>query len=287
MTIHLQRRSVICTPATATPKYMTSHRCGADVGLVDLEDSVPVRYKDAARALAEQYFSPVGGSRSVLAIRINTPFGLEGMRDLVAVADYVHPPKVVLVPRVESAQHVELVAAALDRDDYRPEVYAIVETPRGITQLGDILGASRLDGIMFGAAGYAHAAGCAHRWTALLAVRSVVVTAAASRGIPAIDTPFFDTRDLSGLARECRSARALGFAGKMAIHPAQVPVINQAFTPTAAEIDTARALLAAAQDGELEAPADVVGPTPFFETARELLARYSAESGTAEPEERS
>jgi len=115
--VRLDQRSIICTPATSTERYATAHCCGADVGLVDLEDSVSPVGKAAARAAAERYFDAAGSAACGLALRINSPSGLEGLRDLLAAATYAHRPAIVLIPKVESPRDVEIVVGALDAED--------------------------------------------------------------------------------------------------------------------------------------------------------------------------
>ncbi len=178
MGVYLHRKSIICTPATSTGWYAAAHSCGADVGLVDLEDSVAPARKQAARSAAGGYFKPAEGVACDLALRINSPCSCEGVRDLLAAAAYAPRPAIVWIPKVESPRDVEIVAGALDSEDYAPEVYAIIETPRGIAQLASIVQASRLGGVVFGAADYALQTGAALRWAPLQFARSAIVNAA-------------------------------------------------------------------------------------------------------------
>ncbi|MEH0590081.1 aldolase/citrate lyase family protein, partial [Streptomyces sp. B21-106] len=151
-----------------------------------------------------------------------------------------HQPGIVLVPKVESARDIEVVAGALDTDQHAPVIYALIETPRAIDWLPTIVTADRLGGLLFGAADYAALTGCARTWEALLYARSAVANNAGTACIPAIDSPYFDVRDLEGLRREAERARALGFQGKGAVHPRRIPVITQAFTPSDDEIAAPR-----------------------------------------------
>lgn len=296
--IRLDRRSIICTPGTSTDRFAVARNCGADVALVDLEDSVAPEHKGSARTFAERYFQPAGmaGSAvpvgagdaagspgSALALRINSPCGLDGLRDLVAVAGWAHRPVLVLVPKVEAARDVEIVAAALDRAGHGLELYAVIETPRGVFQLPAIVRSPQLAGVVFGAADYALHAGCRLGWDALLYARSALVTAAAAAGLPAIDSPSFDLADLTGLRREAERARELGYCGKVAVHPRQVPVLNEAFFPSQEEIARARRVAAAGRDSGMDVTAAdgrMVG-APFFAAARTLLAQVDQHGARA------
>jgi citrate lyase beta subunit len=278
MSIRLDRKSIICTPATSTTWYRVARSCGADVGLVDLEDSVAPERKEAARSAAAEYFNPAGDVACDLALRINSPIGLDGVRDLLAVAAYVHRPAIVLIPKVESARDIEIVAGVLDSDRYAPELYAVVETPRGVAQLTAIAQAPRLGGLVFGAGDYALETGAALRWGPLQFARSAIANAAGAAGLPAVDSPSFDVRDVEGLWREARLAKALGFCGKVAVHPRQVPVVNAVFSPSTEEIAHARGIVAAGKDTGMDVAAvdgQMVG-TPFFSAARALLDQVDA-----------
>lgn len=273
MSIHGHRKSFICTPATSIGRYAAARSCGADVGLVDLEDSVPLADKQAGRSAAEGYFNAGRDSACALAVRINSLGSPEGLRDLLAVMTYVHRPAIVLIPKVESARDIDIVASVLSGDNYAPELYAIIETPRGIRDLASIVQASRLGGLVFGAADYALNVGCTLRWSSLAWARSAIVTAASYVDIPVIDSPYFQIDDFEGLRREARLAKEIGFRGKIALHPLQVPVINLAFTPSDAEIDQARAIVAAGErtgTGVATVDGQMVGP-PFFAAARNIV----------------
>jgi citrate lyase subunit beta/citryl-CoA lyase/(S)-citramalyl-CoA lyase len=253
--------------------------------LVDLEDSVAAAHKEAARAAAEAYFTAAGEVGCQLALRINSPASADGLQDLLAASAYCRRPAMVLVPKVESARDIEIVAGALDGDDYTPELYAVIETPRGIGKLASIAQAPRLGGLVFGAADYALQTGTGLRWAPLAFARSALVNAAGSAGLPAIDSPYFDVRDLEGLRREARLAKALGFCGKVAVHPRQVPVINAAFLPSEQEIDRARAIVAAGQSTGMDVAAidgQMVG-APFFAAANALIDQVDADERGRRP----
>ena len=227
----------------------------------------------------------------MLGLRLNAPSTVHGLKDLVAVAECGHPPAVLLVPKVESSRDIELVAATVnagvanagvvDPDDRQPRVWALIETPRAIERLSEILRTCCLAGVVFGAADYAAAVGCSRNRRALLYPRSALAVSAAAAGIPAIDSPFFDLGDLDGLRREAEEARDLGFVSKGAVHPAQLAVIRDTFTPSAQELAAALAVVAAADraDGGITTvDGHMVGP-PLVAAARSLAARAGDTQG--------
>jgi (S)-citramalyl-CoA lyase len=267
----------LITPATASPARLDSLRAtAADVTVLDLEDSVPHDRKDAARSAAITYLAADPGTGPVPGLRLNAPSTLPGVKDLVALAESGVRPAVLLIPMVESAREVDLVATVLELPAQRsPRVWALIETPRAIQNLPAILQSRFLAGVVFGAADYAAAAGCGRTGSALHYPRAALACAAAAAGVPAIDSPFFDLADPDGLSRESRQAKDLGFAGKGAVHPAQLPLIRAALRPTTEEVAAARAVLAAAtlaHGAITTADGAMVGP-PLIAAAHTVLTR--------------
>ncbi|MFJ2419166.1 HpcH/HpaI aldolase/citrate lyase family protein [Streptomyces brevispora] len=251
-------------------------RAEPDVALLDLEDSVPPFGKDTARmaALAHLGAAPVHGS-TVLGLRVNAPGTVHGLKDLVAVADAGLRDVVLLVPKVESARELELVAQALKETATGLRVCALIETPRALLRLDDIFASPVLGGVVFGAADYAAATGCRRSSSSLQWARSSIAAAAAAHGIPSIDSPYFDLANLEGLRRDAQEARDLGFAGKGAVHPDQLPAIRSAFCPTDQEVAQAQAVVSAANraGGQMvRAGGQMVGP-PLVAAARAVLDR--------------
>ncbi|GGX58574.1 HpcH/HpaI aldolase/citrate lyase family protein [Streptomyces chartreusis] len=269
----------LVTPASTPSRFDVATNSGADVALLDLEDSVPFDGKDAAREAVIGYLTQSGQDAdtgaTVLGVRLNAPGTVHGLKDLLAVAESGVRPDVVLVPKVESARDVEMVAQIVDADDGQRRVWALIETPRAVQRLGAILRARGLAGVLFGAADYAAAAGCRLSSAALWYPRAVLASGAAAEGLPAIDSPSFGLRDPDGLRRESKEAADLGFAGKVAIHPRQLPVIQAAFRPSAQELAAARAVVAAddaAHGGITTVDGQMVGP-PLVAAARAVTAR--------------
>ncbi|UZI32377.1 HpcH/HpaI aldolase/citrate lyase family protein [Streptomyces sp. VB1] len=271
----LRRKPWIITPALSPDRFGGAQTAGADYALVDFEDSVPPVKKQEARDSAQEFFQPAEPRECTLGVRMNSPFTQEGIRDLVALSEYAHKPEVILIPKTESARDIELVASVLDNDDYSPQLFALIETPRAIADIASIARAERLHGVIFGAADYAAIVGCGMDWDSLLYARSAMVNAAHLAQIMAVDSPYFDMTDLDGLRREAERAKNLGYWTKGAVHPRQVPVISEVFEPTEKEVADARAILAASQEsgnGITSVMGRMVG-TPFFNAARTLIER--------------
>ena len=129
--------------------------------------------------------------------------------------------------------------------DRCPELIPLIETPRGLRQALEIASAPKIAAVMFGGADFSGELGVALAWEPLLAARSALLLACAEAKVPAIDVPCIELDNLAGLEAECARARALGFAAKAAIHPAQVTAIEAAFTPTLAEVAEAEEAIAA------------------------------------------
>lgn len=276
-------RSMLMTPATAPSRYESCRRSGADICLVDLEDSVPAHRKEDGRRLAAEFFTDAPGTPP-LAIRVNAVTDPDGLADLLALRHYPVKPAVVLVPKVESARDVEIVERVLASDCPGLELFALVETPRGVERLTEITTSSRrLRALVFGAADYAMEVGVDLDWEPLVHVRARLVNAARAAGLHVLDTPSFELTDMNVVRRESVLAQRLGFSGKVVLHPRQVPVVRDVFTPDAERLELAgRVVAAAARSGQGVTTLDgaMVG-RPFFEASRRLLDEFGP--GVPEP----
>lgn len=265
-------RAWIITPGLRPSRFEAAWNSGAGVALVDLEDSVAMPDKQAARIQAQQFFDRPDAP-CTLGLRMNALTTLEGAKDLAAIAAYTFKPGLILVPKTESARDIELVASVLDAEGYTPDIWSLIETPRAFDKLPSIMKAPRLGGVVFGSADYAATVRCGLGWEALLYARSALVNSATAAGIPAIDAPVFDLSDLDALRREAEKAKELGFYGKGAVHPRQAAVINETFAPSEEEIAHARAIIAAGQrsgSGITSVDGQMVG-TPFYTAAQALI----------------
>ncbi|OUM44338.1 HpcH/HpaI aldolase/citrate lyase family protein [Arthrobacter sedimenti] len=245
----------------------------ADTVILDLEDAVAPAAKGAARAaLAEATLAP---ERTV--VRLNAV----GTADFVLDCDAVRRTgyRTVMLAKTESPEHVAAVRKALGD----VEVIALVETARGVVEAAAIARADGITALMWGAEDLVASLGGTSSRTSsgtyravALHARSQVLLAAGAAGVGCIDAVYVDIADTEGLSAEAEDAAASGFAAKACIHPGQVAAIRAAFAPDDAEVERARALLAAAENerGVFTFEGRMVDE-PILRHARSILARAS------------
>ncbi len=225
-------------PADRPERYAKA-AAAADVVILDLEDAVAPADKDAARAAVID--TPLDPARTV--VRVNARTTDEFAADLAALDRTSY--RRVMVPKCESAEDVRALG---DR-----EVVALIETPLGVVRAAEVAAADGVVAVMWGAEDLIAALGGeSSRWAdgtyrdVAQHARSSVLLAAKAFGRAALDSVYLDIGDLDGLRAETDDAVAVGFDAKVALHPAQAAVIRECYTPSAARIDWARRVLAAA-----------------------------------------
>ena len=179
--------------------------------------------------------------------RINSIQTVHGLKDLQAIAESDAPPPSIMIPKVNSAEEIQIIDALLSTGAARAVRFCvIIETNRGLERAIEIAKASpRIDSMILGAVDMSADLRCQKAWEPLLYTRSRLVHAAASAGIDLLDVPYLNLDDPGGLQAEAEACARLGFTGKASIHPNQIPIINAAFTPDAKTIDKARKVCAA------------------------------------------
>jgi citrate lyase subunit beta / citryl-CoA lyase len=227
----------------------------ADTLVLDLEDSVPPDHKPEARGAVVAWLSEARSTGQELMVRVNpldTPWGGD---DVVAVvtagADSLMIPK---TRHLDELVALDELIRSVDPDSEVTLFPVATETPEGVVNLASVATHPRLDGVCWGAEDLSAAIGArtgrdgqGRLLPVFETVRSLCLLAAAASGKQAIDSVWTDLRDRDGLRADCELGAAMGFDGKITIHPDQIPVVNEAFTPTAAEVEEARELLAAAE----------------------------------------
>jgi (S)-citramalyl-CoA lyase len=247
------RRSLLFTPGLRTDRFAKALGGVADMVCIDLEDGVAPDFKTEARdkAIPALHDAALGGT-AARAIRINPIKTREGMRDMLALADFGTAPPAIALPKIESPEEVRWVAEVLDEAGYdATRLMVIVETGRALEAALEIAGASaRIDTLLFGGADLSAEFGSSLDWESLHYARGRAVHAASSAGLDLIDVPSLDIKDEEGLRREARLAQRMGFTGKAAIHPVQLPPINEVFSPDPETVAFARRVLKAYDESD-------------------------------------
>ena len=285
-------RSLLFVPADSTRKLNKAMSSGADALIIDLEDSIALDSKARARDSAAAFLKDAMANtqRPYLIVRVN---GLQtGLTD--ADLDAITPakPDAIMLPKAEGGAAIVHAAAKLavreaqsDLPDSHIKILPIAtETAAALFMVGTFAGArARLIGMTWGAEDLSAELGArANRdeqgrfLDPYRLARSLCLAGAAAAAVPAIDTVFVDFRNDAGFRRECEEACRDGFVGKMAIHPAQVPIINEVFTPSAdaiAHAQTVVAAFAAAPGAGVVGIGGVMYDRPHLARAKQLLAR--------------
>jgi len=246
----MRLRSLLFVPGDRPDRMAKALGSGADALILDLEDSVAPAAKAEARRAVAAFLNANSAAR--LWVRVNPLDGPEIERDLIAVLP-AHPDGIVLPKAEGGASVAELSRRLAERGNATARIMAIAtETPAAMFQLGSYGGLKRLEALTWGAEDLPAAIGAAAsrepdgRFTPPYELaRSLCLFGAAAAGVAPIETVYPDFGDLEGLAAYAGRARRDGFTGMMAIHPAQVPAINAAFTPSEAEVAHARRVVEA------------------------------------------
>ena len=277
------RRSRLYLPGTE-PKYAINAALhGPDAVILDLEDSVHHAEKDAARILVRNTLRAVDFGTCERMVRINQlPLGLEDLAEIIPES-----PDLILLPKVETPQQVaqvdRMIAELKIRHNLTRPIWImpILESALGIENAAAIASASEnVAALTIGLEDYTADMGVAKtaEGAESLYARTRLVNAAKAVGIQAIDSVFGDVGDMDALRRWGQNSRALGFEGLGCIHPAQIPVIHEAFSPTQQEIEKAQKIVAAFEDaqqrglGVVSLGSKMIDP-PVVPRALKLVAR--------------
>lgn len=267
------RRSIISVPANREKMVNKAFSLDADQIMLDLEDSVPVQEKEEARKHVIATFRDRDWKGKVRAYRINgmdTPFAYRDIIDVVEQAgEFID---VIVVPKVNDPAEIRAIDYLLSQIEWRMGLKRqiglepSIETAAGMLRAGEIaFGSPRLETLVFGVADYGASLTMmskgisghgdmeefypGHRWHFPL---SRMAMAAKAAGLAAIDAPYGDYRDPEGLRRSCLLSAALGYDGKWVIHPDQIPIINELYTPELEDVERSRNILEAYEQAQCE-----------------------------------
>ncbi|OLZ41612.1 citryl-CoA lyase [Natrinema saccharevitans] len=268
------RRSVLFAPGDEPEIMRKAAASEADVVVFDLEDAVAPADKAAAREAVRDVLDDAAAEPE-RCVRVN-PVGTSAATDLESILEGPQPDSVML-PKTESAADVRTVERLLDESDADLPVLSLIESAPGVLRADEIAAAAATDALLFGAEDLAADVGATRtsEGTEVLYARERTVLAASAAGVDAIDTVYTDFTDTDGLRDETAFAAGLGYDGKIAIHPAQVPVINDAFTPSDDDVEWATRVLDArdrTDAGVFEVDGEMID-APLIAQAERILER--------------
>ncbi len=283
------RRSALYIPGSNPRALDKGRTIPADILILDLEDAVAVETKDMARAAVAAAVNVHAYGKREVVVRVNglgTPWIA---RDIAAVVAAM--PDAVLVPKISRMEDIRRARAALAAAQ-APEglaLWAMIETPLAVLNAGSIASVANsgsgapLDTLVIGTNDLAREMGVrlAPGRAALVPALSQCVLAARAFGLAVLDGTFNDLTDVEGFGAECRQGRDLGMDGKTLIHPRQVPIANDVFSPSNEEIEWAEKVLAAFDRPENHGKAVIAVEGQMVERMHERMAQRIIETVTA------
>lgn len=289
-------RSLLFVPVTNDKFVATAHTRGADALILDLEDSVATARKDEARGRLAAAAETVARGGADVLVRINRPWRL-AFRDIeAAVSPRIHS---LILPKVENAHHVAVVSEVVGELERArgmavgtTKLVALVESAEAYPHMLDIANAdARVIAITLGAEDFSASCGMVPDEDGLYVPKMQMLVCAKAAGVIALGFvgTVADYKDLDGLRKAAQRARRLGFMASTCIHPAQVPIVNAAYSPSDKEVAHARRVVAAAEAAEAAGVGayEVDGKMidfPVVERARKLLAQHEAATRPRRPE---
>jgi len=269
-------RSLLFVPGTRPDRFESALASGADAVIFDLEDSVDRSRKAEARAVVSAFLSQPPPTPAALFVRVNSVDNIWHQEDLDSFGG-LQSIRGIVLPKAEMPAHVAAVAEGMAPG----RVIPLIETARAVLNALEIAAAAdSIPMILFGAEDLTAQVGIPRTVDGdeLVFARSQVVLAATAVGADAVDAVFIDINSPDDLRRDALRARALGFRGKMAIHPSQIPVIHEVFSPSAAERAHAQRIVDAFERAQAEGEGvirldDRMIDMPVVVRAKRLLAR--------------
>ena len=244
-------RSIMYVPGNTPSMIQSSMIYGADAIVLDLEDSVEENEKDSARNLVSYALKMLDFSGTDVFVRTNSVDSKHFLKDLAAVADTcIYGIRVPKVQKAEEIIYIDQSIAKIEKELGLPagkiKLMVSIESALGVLNIKEIcLASQRLIGIAFGAEDFTYDMSIKRtkEGKELAFARSVLALTARACGKIAIDCVFSDTKDSEGLKKDCETAKSFGMTGKSVIHPGQVEVVNELFSPSVQEVDQARRVI--------------------------------------------
>jgi citrate lyase beta subunit len=273
---------MLFVPGSRPDRFSKAAASGADIICLDLEDAVLPADKAVAREHVLAYLGQSPRPCEV-AVRINSLRSREGLEDLLALATVTAAPDLVVLPKTECAGEVTIVAAVLAQGGHAAALVPMVETLAGLDNVASIAAARHVAFVFLGTADLSTEMGVTMDWEPMLYARQQVVQAAKSARVEAMDGVWAQIDDLEGCAAETRRSVALGFAAKPCLHPKQVDVIHKAMLPAPGELELARGIVAAFENGGAGAILyrGRMIDAPIYEAACRKIAAWDRETGAS------
>ena len=246
------RRSFIFTPPFKYDMFKKALLTNVDMVCLELEDGIHPNEKENARNCAIKNIKDNDtSSNAEILIRINSIREELGLKDLLALLNTTYQPDGIMIPKVKTPDEIVIIDNLLKDKQLNTKIHVIIETNDGLKNVFDIASSSRkIETLFFGGVDMSADLGCDNSWENLLYARSRIIHAAASNHLDAIDVPFLDLEDLKSLEKEAINTKKLGFTGKGTIHPKQIDLINNVFTPSKEEILKAKEIVSAFEENK-------------------------------------
>ena len=239
------RRSFIFTPGLKPDMFPKAIESGADMVCIELEDGIAINDKDEARNNTIEALKTLEVNSDVeLVVRINNQRTKFGLLDLEAFVSSKLKVKALMLPKVKTPDEITFIDDLLTDCNLDTDLHVIMETNEALQNIYDIAHASkRIVALYFGGVDMAAELRVDNKWENLVYARSKLVHAGASAGLDVIDVPYLDLENMDGMKKEAELVRNLGFTGKGSIHPKQIKILNDVFTPSEDEILKAKKIL--------------------------------------------
>ena len=239
------RRSFIFTPGLKPEMFPKAISSGADMVCIELEDGIAIKDKDEARKNTFKALETLEVKSGVeLVVRVNCQRTKFGLMDLEAVVSSKINVKAIMLPKVKTPDEITFIDDMLTDCGLNTDLHVIMETNEALESIYDIAHASkRIVALYFGGVDMAAELRVPNEYKNLIYARSRLVHAGASVGVDVIDVPYLDLEDMDGMKKEAELVRDLGFTGKGSIHPKQINMLNEIFTPSKEEIIKAKRIV--------------------------------------------
>ena len=239
------RRSFIFTPGLKPEMFPKAISSGADMVCIELEDGIAIKDKDEARKNTFKALETLEVKSGVeLVVRVNCQRTKFGLMDLEAVVSSKTNVKAIMLPKVKTPDEIIFIDDMLTDCGLNTDLHVIMETNEALESIYDIAHASkRIVALYFGGVDMAAELRVPNEYKNLIYARSRLVHAGASVGVDVIDVPYLDLEDMDGMKKEAELVRDLGFTGKGSIHPKQINMLNEIFTPSKEEIIKAKRIV--------------------------------------------